>query len=74
MTLFEKLQEQIKGWRESNYPCEEFLQIKEILNYDKLDGDRLKELSFAVKVETKQDYLGVLNAAFKIAQNYHEEN
>jgi hypothetical protein len=31
----------------------------------------LKESGFANKVVTKQDYLGVLNASFKIAQNYH---
>ena len=37
----------------------------------RLEDGGLKESGFANKVETKQDYLGVLNASFKIAQNYH---
>jgi hypothetical protein len=37
----------------------------------RLEDGGLKESGFANKIETRQDYLGVLNAAFKIAQNYH---
>ena len=37
----------------------------------RLEDGGLKESGFANKVATKQDYLGVLNASFKIAQNYH---
>lgn len=36
----------------------------------RLDGG-LKESGFADKIEAKQEYIGVFNAAFKIAKNYH---
>jgi len=39
MTLFEKLQERIKIWREDNYKCPQYPQIKEILNYNKFQDD-----------------------------------
>ena len=37
MTLFEKLQEKVNNWRTSNYQCPDYPQIKEILNYNKLE-------------------------------------
>jgi type III restriction enzyme len=44
MTLFEKLQEQIKSWRAIDYKCPEFPQIKEILNFNKLEDGSFKFL------------------------------
>lgn len=44
MTLFEKLQEQIKTWRDSNYACQQYPQIKEILNFNKLDDGGFRYL------------------------------
>ena len=44
MTLFEKLQEQIKSWRAIDYKCPEFPQIKEILNFNKLEDGSSKFL------------------------------
>jgi len=44
MTLFEKLQEQIKSWRANDYLCPNYPQIREILNYNKLENDSFKFL------------------------------
>jgi hypothetical protein len=44
MTLFEKLQERIKTWRDSKYQCQSYPQIKEILNYNKLEDGSFKFL------------------------------
>ncbi len=44
MTLFKKLQEQIKSWRAIDYKCPEFPQIKEILNFNKLEDGSSKFL------------------------------
>ena len=44
MTLFKKLQEQIKSWRAIDYKCPEFPQIKEILNFNKLEDGSFKFL------------------------------
>ena len=44
MTLFEKIQEQIKAWRDGNYACQQYPQIKEILNYNKIDDGGFRYL------------------------------
>ena len=44
MNLFEKLQEQVEAWRNNNYPCENYPQIKEILNFNKLEENSLRYL------------------------------
>ena len=44
MTLFEKLQEKVNDWRVSNYQCLDYPQIKEILNYNKLEEDYFRFL------------------------------
>ncbi len=44
MTLFTKLQEKITAWRQQNYYSTEFSQIKEILNYNKLEDGSFKFL------------------------------
>jgi hypothetical protein len=44
MTLFEKLQDLIKTWRESDYASPNYPQIREILNYNKLENGNFRYL------------------------------
>tara|TARA_R110000787_G_scaffold258054_2_gene363253 strand:- start:2453 stop:5074 length:2622 start_codon:yes stop_codon:yes gene_type:complete len=60
MNLFEKLEEKVKEWRDNNYICENYSQIREILNFNKIT-DNNNNISFRYlrkpQFETIETYL-----------------
>lgn len=59
MNLFEKLQEKVKEWRDNNYICENYPQIREILNFNKITDNNNISFRYLRKpqFETIETYL-----------------
>ena len=59
MNLFEKLEEKVKEWRDNNYICENYSQIREILNFNKITDNNNISFRYLRKpqFETIETYL-----------------